>query len=147
MDSKLMKMMMARKDSKKSLDPEYKDAKGGILKDLIREMSGMVGNDLKGLKKVTVAAPDENSLKAGLEKAKEMMPDSSDDEAKEESMEDPAEEAMESPEEEKMEESMEMCPECEMEHAPGEHMGMEEDPAALKAKIKELEMLLAAKGK
>lgn len=135
----LMKLM-EKKDNKKPLDPGYKEAKGGVLKDLMKEMSSLMAGDLKGMKEVKVAAPDANSLKDGLAKAQEMLPD-------DESDEDPAEEALESPKEEHMEDVMEeMCPECEMEHAPGEHMS-DESPEALKAKIKELEMKLAAQGK
>lgn len=123
----LMKMMEKKKEGKKPLAPEYKEAKGGILKDLMKEMSGMMGNEMKdGMKKVTVAAPDAGGLKEGLEQAESMLAEKSEDG-------------------EESEGDMEMCPECNMEHAPGEH-SMDESPEALKAKIAELEAALAAKG-
>jgi len=53
------------------------DAKMNMLKDLRKMAGNMMGEDIKGkmdgMKKVTVAAPDEESLKAGLEKAKEVV--------------------------------------------------------------------------
>lgn len=53
------------------------DAKMNMLKDLRKMAGNMMGEDLKGkmdgMKKVTVAAPDEESLKAGLDKAKEVV--------------------------------------------------------------------------
>lgn len=117
----LMDMMKKKDSGKKPLAPEYKEAKGGILKDLMKEMSGMMGGEMKeGMKKVTVAAPDADSLKAGLETAEAALPGA--------------------------ESEGEMCEECDMEHAPGEHMEMDESPEALKAKIAELKAQLAAKG-
>ncbi len=116
----LMKMM-EKKEAKKGLDPAYKEAKGGILKDLMKEMSAMAGGDLKGMKEVTVAAPSTEGLKEGLEQAEEILPEG-------ESEED------------------EMCMECQESHAPGMH-SKDESPEALKAKIAELEALLASKGK
>lgn len=110
-----MKMMEKKSEAKKTLSPEYKEAKGGILKDLIKEMSAMAGGDMK---KVTVAAPDASGLKEGLEKAEEMLPEAEESED-------------------------EMCPECMMSHEPGMHMDSE-SPEALKAKIAELEAKLAA---
>jgi hypothetical protein len=118
----LMKMMEKKSEGKKPLSPEYKEAKGGILKDLMKEMSAMAGSDIKGMNKVTVAAPDAEGLKTGLEKAEELLPEG-----------------------EESEEDAEMCPECMMEHAPGMHKD-EESPEALKLKIAELEAKLAAKG-
>ena len=71
-----------------------KDAKLCVLKELRKMASDMMGEDLKGMKKVTVAAPDKASLKAGLEKAEEMM----------ESEESPEMDEMEESEEESSEE-------------------------------------------
>lgn len=96
----MLKKIMARKKAEK-MDPEYKSAKMGVLKDLHGEMSKLIGDDLKGMKKVTVASPSDEGLKMGLEKAEELM------EGKEESEE--AEESEEGEGEES--EEMEMTPE------------------------------------
>lgn len=57
------------------LDPTFKKAKMGVLKDLHKHMSGLIGDDMGGLKKVTVAAPSEEGLEMGLSKAKSMLPE------------------------------------------------------------------------
>lgn len=53
------------------------EAKLKVLKHLKEMASQMMGDDVKGgmegLKKVTVAAPDKEGLKLGLEKAQDMM--------------------------------------------------------------------------
>lgn len=65
---------MASKDA--NTTEMKKDAKLSVLKKLKGEMSEMMGEGIKGgmVKKVTVAAPDEKSLKEGLDKAKELLP-------------------------------------------------------------------------
>lgn len=75
----------------KPMDPNYKAAKMSMLNSLKDEMSGMMKDDLsnaKGMKKVEVAGSDPTALKAGLDKAKEMVvgADGSLDEGKEEEM-------------------------------------------------------------
>jgi hypothetical protein len=66
------KKMLEEKKSKK-VDPMAKKAKMGVLGSLKSEMQKMMGDDVKGVKKVTVAAPDEESLESGLETAKELV--------------------------------------------------------------------------
>lgn len=73
MDDKMMKMMMDKKAGAKKLDPEYKKVKMGLLKDLHGDMGKMLGEDFKGMKKVTVASPDSEGLAQGLDKAEEML--------------------------------------------------------------------------
>ena len=51
----------------------YKDAKMSMLKELRSVMGEEMGNDIKGLKKVTVASPDQEGLEEGLDKAKEIV--------------------------------------------------------------------------
>lgn len=58
---------------KKVEDGKYKDVKLGLLKELQRVMGGSMADELRGMKKVTVASPDKEGLEAGLEKAKEMV--------------------------------------------------------------------------
>jgi hypothetical protein len=57
----------------KEMDPTYKDAKMDVLKQIRDLAAGEMGNDVKGLKKVTVAAPDQEGLEKGLDKAKDIV--------------------------------------------------------------------------
>jgi len=63
-------------------NPKY-DAKRNMLQELKKMASGMLGEDLKGkmdgMKKITVAAKDDDSLKAGLKSAEEILGDTSKD--------------------------------------------------------------------
>lgn len=63
-------------------NPKY-DAKRNMLQELKKMASGMLGEDLKGkmdgMKKVTVAAKDDESLKAGLKSAEEILGDTEKD--------------------------------------------------------------------
>lgn len=63
------------------LSPQEIQAKMEVIKELMSEMVEAMGGsvksglgDLGALKKVTVAAPDEESLEQGLEVAQELMP-------------------------------------------------------------------------
>lgn len=71
----LKELLKKKADSASEMDPKYKDAKMGVLKQISDLAAGSMGDDIKGLKKVTVASPDEAGLKVGLDKAKEMLPD------------------------------------------------------------------------
>lgn len=83
---KLLDKLMEKKKGSSPLPEEYKKAKMGMLGNLSSEMTGMMGNDLKGdMNKVTVAAPDKAGLAQGLDKAQGIL-----GEADEESAEDPA---------------------------------------------------------
>lgn len=69
-----MKKMLDKK--KKEGDPLKKQAKLSALKNLRSAMSGMMQGDLGDkMNKVTVAAPDKESLEAGLDKAKDVLDD------------------------------------------------------------------------
>lgn len=70
MHDKLMKKL--EKKGKK-LNPTEKEAKMGVLKDLSSQAGSMLKDKLKGLKKVTVASDSPEGLKAGLEKAEELV--------------------------------------------------------------------------
>ena len=65
--------MKAMKKKGKELDPLHKEAKMGILKDIHKMASDAMSGDVKGLKKVEVAASDKAGLEQGLDKAKEML--------------------------------------------------------------------------
>lgn len=94
MNDKMMQMLMARKKEGKDLSAPDKKAKLEALTGMKSMASDMMSDKLKGLKKVTVASNDPQGLKSGLEKAKEMIEGS------------PEEEASESPSEEHKEDSM-----------------------------------------
>lgn len=60
---------------KKKLDPTEKEAKLAAVKNMRKMAGDMMADEMKGMQKVTVAAPDSQSLKAGLEKAEEAVED------------------------------------------------------------------------
>ena len=101
-------MMKRFKDKKKEMSGSEKSAKMSVLKDLSSEMAGMMGDKLKGLKKVTVASDSKEGLKEGLSKAEDLLegklPESSmvseeDSEESEPEMEEASEEMPQSKEE------------------------------------------------
>jgi cbb3-type cytochrome oxidase cytochrome c subunit len=115
MNKMLAKLMEKKKPGK--LSETYKNAKMSVLENLSNDMSGMLSDDVKGLKKVTVASKDAEGLKEGLDKAEELLSGSEDES-----------------EEESEEEGQEMS---------SDSMGIDE----LDAKIAELEALKAKKMK
>lgn len=86
--SKMFEKLMEKK-GKSPMDEEYKNAKMGTLKALHDEMGKLMGEDMVGMKKVTVAAPDKAGLMKGLDKAEELMG------AEEDSEEEPSDEESE----------------------------------------------------
>lgn len=92
----LEKMMMKKKDSGK-MDDQAKQAKMEVLQELMQMCQEAMGNNVKSgmdeMKKVSVMAPDKESLLEGLEKAEEVvespmmeeMSEEKDEEKKEES--------------------------------------------------------------
>ncbi len=73
MSSDLLRKLMEKKGADDDMSPEYKSSKMQVLKDLHDEMSKMMAGDLHGMKKVTVAAPDQAGLQEGLSHAQELM--------------------------------------------------------------------------
>lgn len=73
----MLKALMKKK-GKEEIDPKLKDAKMKVLKEIHSMASDDMGEDIKGLKKVTVASPDQEGLEKGLEKAQEMVSGSED---------------------------------------------------------------------
>lgn len=117
---------MMFKDKKRDMSETEKKAKKSVLSDMIKEMSGMMAEPLRSMKKVTVAAKDDAGLKKGLEKAEEIL------ESKEEMSDAPCEECGEMHEHShEMEDSEE-----ESEEQPSEQ-SLEE----IEAEIKKLEEL------
>lgn len=70
-----MKMLAKIKDKKgeSKMSDEYKDAKKGLLQQLMGDMSGMMAEPLKGMKKVEVSSNSPEGLEHGLDKAKEII--------------------------------------------------------------------------
>lgn len=72
MEEKMMKMKKMLGGKGKLSDVE-KEAKMNVVKALSDDMSSLLRDKLKGLKKVTVASNSEEGLKEGLEKAEELL--------------------------------------------------------------------------
>jgi hypothetical protein len=101
--SSAFEKLLAKKKAKGEMLPEQEQsARGSVLEDLIGNMGERQAKKLDGLKKVSVMADSEEGLKAGLDKAKDVvgkMPEAMDGDE-----ESPEEEASESPDEEHEEE-------------------------------------------
>lgn len=71
----LMKLMEKKKAEGKEMSPLYKDSKMQKLQELKDEMSQMMKGDLSGdgMQKVQVASDNPEGLKAGLDKAKDLI--------------------------------------------------------------------------
>jgi hypothetical protein len=84
-----MKELMFKKKKEECMDPLDKEAKMAAVSEMKKMAEDAMSEKLGSLKKVTVAAPDEEGLKKGLEKAEEIV------EASPEGMESEAEESEE----------------------------------------------------
>lgn len=71
MDIKKLKDLKGKKG--KEMDPVHKQAKMSVVKDLQKSAEEMMGEGLKGLKKVTVASDSKEGLAHGLDKAKHIL--------------------------------------------------------------------------
>jgi hypothetical protein len=85
----LQELMKSKKG--KGMSDEKMSAKMCALKDLRSMANGLLGDDLKSLKKVTVASDTPEGLEAGLEKAEEIV-ETQPEEMKSEGTEEPSEE-------------------------------------------------------
>lgn len=86
----MLEELMKKKGKGEKLDPQYKDAKMSVLEEIKGLCENRMKDDLGGLKKVTVAAPDSEALKEGLSKAEDMvdkMPEMASEESEEEESE------------------------------------------------------------
>mgnify|MGYP000275874737 FL=1 len=86
--------------AKKKIDPIEKEAKLSAIKGMKKMAGDMMTDEIKGMQKVTVAAPDKAGLEMGLEKAEDVvsdLPESLDEEVveDEDSSEDKIEDALE----------------------------------------------------
>lgn len=96
-------MFMKKFENKKKLDPTEKEAKLGVAKELSKQAGAMLSDKAKPKAKVEVAADSKEGLKAGLQKAEDLVegaPGEEDMESVGEAKEESAE-AMEISEEEK----------------------------------------------
>lgn len=64
---------MAKKNKGRDMSPAEVEAKSSVLKHLIGDMDLMMGDKLKGLKKVSVASDSSEGLKEGLHKAQSLV--------------------------------------------------------------------------
>lgn len=106
MKDKMMKMLMDKKRSGKELQPGEKEAKMKVIKDLRQMAEQIMKDDIKGMKKVTVASPTQEGLKEGLEKAEDILESNSEDMSEESEDEEMSEEYAEESEEEMSEEEI-----------------------------------------
>ena len=94
----LEQMLMQKKD-KSEMSPEEVQAKMDVLQELMDMCKEKMGQSVKSgmdeMNKVTVAAPDKESLAMGLDKAKEIAEDPKMAEMMEKPSEEPAEEESE----------------------------------------------------
>jgi hypothetical protein len=72
--------------AKKKIDPIEKEAKLAAVSGMRKMAGDMMADDMKSMKKVTVAAPDTESLKLGLEKAEDVIEDMPDTEETQDEM-------------------------------------------------------------
>lgn len=75
----MLQELLKKKKPNKDMDPVHKSAKMSVLKDIRDMAANDMGGDLKDMKKVTVASPDEEGLKMGLDKAKDLVDEHKDD--------------------------------------------------------------------
>lgn len=79
-----MKELKELLGAKKKINPIEKEAKLSAIKGMRKMAGDMMADDMKSMKKVTVAAPDEKGLEAGLEKAQDLVGEMPDMESEEE---------------------------------------------------------------
>lgn len=77
------KLLMEKKAKGKVLSPEMAEKKMEVIQELMDAMGEDMSGKIKGLKKVTVAAPDSKGLKEGLKKAEEVVEEMPEEESEE----------------------------------------------------------------
>lgn len=78
------KLLLEKAKNGKFLSDSEKEAKMDVIKEMKGMMKGMMGDDIRGLKKVTVASDSPEGLKEGLEKAEDVIDAKMGDEESEE---------------------------------------------------------------
>lgn len=79
MNEKFKELLMKKAKEGKTISPEQAKEKMSVLDELSGMMGGEMADKLKGMKKVSVIAKDEEGLKKGLDKAEEVLEDSEED--------------------------------------------------------------------
>lgn len=123
----------AAEQSKSPVDSKVLDAKKNVVKEIMDMLKGGMSDQMKGLKKVTVASDSPEGLEKGLNKAQEIIGSASEDAPEEEEMSDKHPSMMHN-----MEESLEPSEEemSEDESSEDEIAELEKKLAELKAKKK-----------
>lgn len=80
MNEQFKELLKKKAKEGKTISPEKAKEKMSVLEELSSMMGGEMADKLKGMKKVTVAAKDDEGLKAGLEKAEEVLDEKEEDE-------------------------------------------------------------------
>lgn len=137
-----------KEQAKKPVDKDKLKAKAEMMKQLSDLLGKDMAEDVKGMKKVTVASDSSEGLKEGLKKAKDIMDKKPDLEEEMKEMEDasPEHELGESSEEEKSEHESgeeEKDEDVDVEGFKMPHTMDEESSDKVKAQIKELEDKIA----
>jgi len=83
MNGKFKELLMKKAKEGKTISADDAKQKMTVLDQLSSMMGGEMADKMKGMKKVSVMAKDDEGLKAGLEKAEEVIDDSEDDEKEE----------------------------------------------------------------
>lgn len=84
MQEKFKELLLKKKKEGKVLSPEQAQSKMDVLQELMGLVDDSMGNKIKGLQKVTVAAPTKEGLEEGLEKAQEVIEDAPEESEEEE---------------------------------------------------------------
>ncbi len=99
MNKEMILKKLEKIKGKRELEPTEQGVKVGLMKSLRKLASDSMADELKGMKKVTVAAEDDKGLLEGLDKAEDVLEEKTEevvaeDEAGEEMMEDCSEEEL-----------------------------------------------------
>lgn len=134
---KLKKMLMDQSDDgdEGGMDGMHKDAKMAVLQNLKKDAEGAMSGklDKMGMKKVSVMSDSKEGVEKGLDKAKELVEGS------------PEEEASESPDEEAMEGAADMGPAGEVPSMMSKEHMMAMSPEEIDHHIMMLQQLKAMK--
>jgi len=79
MQGKFKELLMKKAKEGKMISPDKAKQKMSVLDELDDMMGGEMASKMKGLKKVTVAAKDDEGLLEGLDKAEEVIEDSAEE--------------------------------------------------------------------
>jgi len=93
--NKFKELLLKKQSEGKVLDPKIAKHKMSIIEELMDAMGEDMGERIKGLKKVTVAASSKEGLEEGLDKAKEVVEEAPMEEEESEESEEESEDVSE----------------------------------------------------